>query len=363
MVLELNHKLLKKHIKKSYLVQHALMVWGAPGIGKSYACKEVAQELAKENNSPFIDGGNEDDSFGFIDLRLASLDPSDLRGLPFPDKETMLTQWFIPSFLPTKGKGILFLDEINLAPGSIQGAAYQLIHDRKLGDYKLPDGWGVVAAGNRINDGAQVFEMLKPLQNRFSHVQLKEPNIDTWLEEFALPNKIDTRIMGFLRFKRDYLFKFDAQSKEVSFPTPRSWEFTSDYIKGVKDVEEVYMYTASTVGTGIAHEFKAFVEHQLNIDISKMLKNPKLFKSLDGVDKKYACITAICDVYNNSFNTKEEEQTFNTALNFCNNINPEFGAFLLHIMRTTNNDIWSKYITENNKIVLQTIEKYGKYLV
>ena len=122
-------------------------LWGAPGIGKSSIVKQIAQS-------------NEID---FIDLRLALMDPTDLKGIPFYDKESHTALWAPPAFLPKSGEGILFLDELNSAAPSVQASAYQLILDRRVGEYELPDGWAIVAAGNRESDRGVTYRMPSPL--------------------------------------------------------------------------------------------------------------------------------------------------------------------------------------------------------
>ena len=111
-------------------IQSSLMIWGAPGIGKS----SVVDTVAKKNN------------LDLIDLRISQLAPTDLRGIPVPADNVAC--WYPPEFLPKDGKGILFLDEINMAPPAVQGIAQQLILDRKVGSYKVPDGWFFWSAGN-----------------------------------------------------------------------------------------------------------------------------------------------------------------------------------------------------------------------
>ena len=101
-------------------------IWGAPGVGKS----DIVRDLAVARN------------VNFIDLRAVLLDPVDLRGLPCIDGDT--TKWLVPNFLPREGKGILFLDELTSAPQMVQAACYQLVLDRRLGDYVLPDNWDIL---------------------------------------------------------------------------------------------------------------------------------------------------------------------------------------------------------------------------
>jgi MoxR-like ATPase len=137
------------------------MIWGAPGIGKS----SIVSQLATVHD------------LEFIDVRLSQLAPTDLRGLPVA--ENGVSKWFPPEFLPHKGRGILFLDEINMAPPAMQGMAQQLILDRCIGSYRVPDDWFVWAAGNRREDRAGVFEMPAPLANRFLHLQV-EANFESF---------------------------------------------------------------------------------------------------------------------------------------------------------------------------------------
>ena len=125
-------KFLNKIVK--HKLQNSLMIWGAPGIGKS----SIVQSIADKNN------------LTLIDLRISQLAPTDLRGIPVPSDDS--ASWLPPDFLPTSGKGILFLDEINMAPPAVQGIAQQLILDRKVGSYKVPDGWFIWSAGNRKED-------------------------------------------------------------------------------------------------------------------------------------------------------------------------------------------------------------------
>ena len=159
---------MKPHELAAYLdslVGHSLklstMIWGPPGIGKSSI---VAQTAARHE-------------LQFIDVRLSQLAPTDLRGLPVP--ENGVARWYPPEFLPRSGRGILFLDELNMAPPAIQGMAQQLILDRKVGSYSVPDDWYIWAAGNRKEDRAAVFDMPSPLANRFVHLEV-EPDFESF---------------------------------------------------------------------------------------------------------------------------------------------------------------------------------------
>jgi len=186
-----------------------VMLWGPPGVGKS----QLVAQIAAKHGAPMID------------IRLSQMEPSDLRGIPFRSGE--LVEWAVPAMLPDAarhgGRGILFLDEITSAPPSVSAAAYQLILDRRLGEYQVPEGWAIFAAGNRQGDRGVTYAMPAPLANRFSHFEFAA-HLDDWAA-WAYGNGIDERLVGFLRFKPELLFDFDPGRAEMAFPSPRSWEF------------------------------------------------------------------------------------------------------------------------------------------
>jgi hypothetical protein len=133
-----------------------VFAWGGPGIGKSAIVSQLADRLG----------------IPLKDVRALLLDPVDLRGLPFLRSDGR-SKWATPEFLPQTGSGILFLDELNAAPAMVQASCYQLVLDRRLGEYALPDGWAIIAAGNRDSDRAVTTRMPTPLRNRFVHLEFE----------------------------------------------------------------------------------------------------------------------------------------------------------------------------------------------
>lgn len=225
-------------------IQRPAFLWGKPGVGKSQVVKQVADSLG----------------YNFIDQRAAQMDPVDLRGLPHLNGGNK-THWAIPNFLPDEerdGKhGILFLDELNSAPQLVQGACYELILDRALGDYKLPDGWVVLAAGNREGDKGVTSKMPTPLANRFVHLHFGV-DLDDWCK-WAIGAGVQTEVIAFLRFRPELINVFDPSNGEKAYPTPRSWEFVSQIIKGQPSKDVEYALLAGTVGQAAAAEFTGFL--------------------------------------------------------------------------------------------------------
>jgi MoxR-like ATPase len=188
--------------------RQTVFVWGGPGSGKS----AVVKQLAKKRG------------LALRDIRVLLLDPVDLRGLPYLSDGR--SKWATPDFLPQDGEGILFLDELNAAPPMVQASCYQLVLDRKLGEYTLPEGWSIIAAGNRDSDRAVTNRMPTPLRNRFVHLDF-EVDMQEW-SQWAIQSAIRPEVIAFLRFRPNLLSVFDRDSNV--FPSPRSWEFVSNIL-------------------------------------------------------------------------------------------------------------------------------------
>lgn len=221
-----------------------VMLWGPPGVGKS----QMVAEVADKHQVPVID------------IRLSQMEPSDLRGIPF--RVDQHVEWAIPSMLPDLerhgAKGILFLDEITSAPPSVSAAAYQLILDRRLGAYEVPEGWAIFAAGNRQGDRGVTYTMPAPLANRFSHFEV-ETHLDDWVS-WAYSNDIDERVIAFLRFRPELLFDFDPAHNPAAFPSPRSWEFAHRAVKKFHDQPNLFQGALqSCVGAAAGIELHAFI--------------------------------------------------------------------------------------------------------
>lgn len=245
----------------------AMMLWGSPGIGKSDIVKQIAG----------------DNGWDLRDVRLLLLNPIDLRGVPVADREAGIARWMVPEFMPKDGTGILFLDEINAAVPSVQAAAYQLVLDRKVGEYSLPPGWRVIAAGNRINDRGVVYSMPSPLANRMLHVEL-QASVDDWKKWALERGKIIPLIVSYLNFRNESLFQFPKADEEIrAFPSPRSWEFVSNLLKRVrfKSNEDLLQAITSAVGVSAASEFIEYVKTYKKLpDIEKCLSGEQTLEKI-----------------------------------------------------------------------------------
>jgi len=192
----------KETLGSAYRLRQPVFVWGPPGVGKSETVAQVAEELG----------------IALIDMRLSLLSEVDLRGIP--SVRDNLTTWNPPDFLPRDGKGILFIDEMNLGRPAVLSASYQLILDRKLGDYELPAGWTCVAAGNRQEDRSNVTRMPTALASRFLHVDY-EVHVEDWID-WALAHDVSAETIAFIRFRPELLHSFDPRRNERVHPNPRA---------------------------------------------------------------------------------------------------------------------------------------------
>ena len=236
----------RKSLLKAFKVKRPLFLWGPPGIGKSELVENITQEL----------GGL------MIDLRLGQMEPTDIRGIPFYNKDIGKMDWAPPVELPDDEMAsqypvvVLFLDELNSAAPSVQSAAYQLILNRRIGKYRLPDNVVMVAAGNRESDKGVTYRMPTPLANRFLHQEMKV-NFAAW-QEWAVLNKIHKDVVGYLSFAKQDLYDFDAKSASRAFATPRTWSFVSELLaEDDSDNDTLTNLIAGTVGEGLAVKFMA----------------------------------------------------------------------------------------------------------
>lgn len=260
------------------------MIWGAPGIGKSSIVYQLCDSLGLD----------------FVDVRLSQLMPSDLRGLPAP--EHGVTRWNPPAFLPREGKGVLFMDELNMAPPAMQGVAQQLILDRKVGDYVLPEGWFVWAAGNHKGDRAAVYEMPAPLANRFLHLNIETSLAD--FKQYAYNKGISEQIIGFLSYRPDLMHQMHMS--EPNWPSPRTWEMADSLFKAGITVEHA-------VGPAAKTEFEAFVQLRSQLpDIEAIMCGTGDGRFATDPSVRYATVSALVSRIQKS---KQAVNAFNWLIN------------------------------------------------
>lgn len=269
---------LERTLKTLIEINQPCYIEGSAGIGKSAIITKVAKNLG----------------YNLVDVRVSLLDPVDLRGVP--SVENGVTKWNPPVFLPRKedGKTVLFLDELVHGSPSVQKALFQLIRDRKLGEYTLPDTTIIIGAGNKISDRAGANQMNSALANRFINLTL-EADFNDWITWATVEGDIHPNVIAFLRYRPELLFDFPDDKNAKAWSSPRTWEFVSNVIKGNPEkgkIEEELI--KGTVGEGSGLEFVGFMKLTRELpDIKEILKKPDTYPIGDNPAVNYAITGAL----------------------------------------------------------------------
>ena len=347
----------KKALVKAFAKKRPAFLWGPPGIGKS----EIVTEIANEWGNTLV-----------IDLRMAQMEPTDIRGIPFFNKDLGVMDWAPPIELPSEELAaqydhvILFLDEMNSAMPAVQAAGYQLILNGRVGKYVLPENVVIVAAGNRDSDKGVTYRMPMPLANRFLHLEMR-PDFASW-QTWAVLNGIHQDVIGYLSFAKQDLYDFDAKSSSRAFATPRTWTFVSQLLEEDDcDADTLYNLVAGTVGEGLATKFMAHRK------IASKMPNPSdilsgKVKDLDvtEISAMYSLTISMCYELKEALNTdKVESKKFHEM---CDN----FFGYIMANFETELVVMGAKVALKTYKLPIEPSQlknfddfhkRYGKYIV
>jgi hypothetical protein len=238
------------------------MLHGRPGVGKT----ELVQTLADRIGARLYD------------LRLTTIEPQDLRGLPYYDHAAAKTVWYRPEDLPdTEAPAILFLDELTAAAPSLQPTVYGLLQERRVGRHRLPGNVMIVAAGNQVEDGAIAYDMGTALSDRLIHMIVQASAAD-WLENYAIPAGIHPAVATFIRTRPDLLETTEDSLRrgQMIACTPRSWTRVSRIMDSIADRATRQVMIAGTVGLAPAAEFALLADEvAATVRIDEMLATPR----------------------------------------------------------------------------------------
>jgi len=342
-----------KAIKIAFNRKRPLFLWGPPGIGKSEVVGGITEEM----------------SGIMYDLRLGQMDPTDVRGMPYYNKETGMMDWAPPIDLPTAEIAaqypivVLFLDEMNAAPASVQAAAYQLILNRRIGKYVLPDNVVVIAAGNRESDKGVTYRMPTPLANRFIHIEMRA-DFEAWLD-WAVNNNIHEDVVGYLSFAKQDLYDFDAKSASRAFATPRTWSFVSELLDEPMEETTATDLIAGAIGEGLAVKFQAHRK------IAGKLPNPEDVLSgkiteleVKEVSAMYSLVISMCYELKEAHGSVKEAEWHGMTDNFfrfmMDNFETELVVMGARIALTTYNLPFQPTKLKNFD---EFHNRYGKYIL
>lgn len=383
-----------------------VFVWGSPGIGKSDLIAAIAHDQGRQ----------------LIDLRMLLLDPTDVKGIPYYNTDTQTMEWAKPSELPeivsqssvdelekelariselkpanlvedeahtnrvnrliskierTKKvlqfqTAILFLDELNAAPPSVQAAAYQLVLNRRVGEYELPAGVSIIAAGNKETDKGHSYRMPTPLANRFTHIEM-QVNVDDWVD-WAIGKNVYAEVIGFIKQHNHRLYTFDPESPDRAFATPRSWHRVSDLLSESNLTEDLNtVLVAGTVGEGTAIEFmqhRRFAEKLPSpIDV---LSGRATTLEVTEISAMYTLSISVCYQIKNNM---EKMKSAGDQAADVNRFYKEIDCFFNFIMKNFNTEVAvlaARTLMRDFKVKLDITkmttfdefhDRYGKYIV
>jgi len=324
-VIETSAKALMTNPELAFTIP-SILFRGAPGVGKSSIVRAAADNL----------------KIGFVDVRLAQMERVDVCGLP--SVHDGITEWNVPSFWPRdpKSSGIIFFDEITSAPADVQVAAYSIILDRRIpnSNYKLPDGWLIVAAGNRASDRAVVKTMSSALANRFVHFEI-EADAESWCK-WAVQHDIAPSVNGFIQYRPQYLFSMDKQNLEQGWPSPRSWERVSNMISLFDDNTELLQKVVfGLIGPAVGVEFLAF--HKINKqfdNVREVLTNPKAKVNIPTrSDEKYAYVSAVAYHLWRGENDKDQANRLDGFYRIAKELTNDFATMLVKSVMCGNSKV------------------------
>jgi len=334
-----------------------VFLWGPPGVGKSDVVASITEELK-----------------GIMyDVRLGQMEPTDIRGIPFFNKEEGVMDWAPPVDLPDEETAsqydhvVLFLDEMNSAAPSVQAAAYQLILNRRIGKYKLPDNVVVIAAGNRDSDKGVTYRMPAPLKNRFVHLNIRA-DFDSW-QDWAIRNGIHSDVVGYLSYAKNKLTDFDPRSPSNAFATPRSWTFVSDFIHDETATDaELMDLISGTIGEGLAGEFMAHRKMSAKMPNPEDVLDGKVTTlETDEISAMYSLTIALCYELQDRYNKLGKENIdkwYPFADNFLTFIMENFTTELAVMgARVALSTYDLPMIPGKVKSIQAFYERFGKYIL
>lgn len=238
---------------------------GKGGIGKTESIMELAKEKLK---------------IGYIDIRLLLYSETDLKGIPYPSVDHKRTIWLQNDILPTAERdgetGILVFDEITSCSRSVRTAAYQLLNERRLGEYVLPDGWMIVCLGNGEEDGGDYQGMEGNFVNRCSVFNVV-PDVEAW-KVWAHNHNVNPLVTGYVSWKPADLHSYNPDSEtEIAFASPRSWTAVSNILNANEfSVDDTVMCSRiqSNLGTRVGQQFIAFCKFKdKTVDPNRIICN------------------------------------------------------------------------------------------
>ncbi len=305
-----------------FTTRKPVFFWGGSGTAKSTTCHLFVDDKREVNPE-----------FGMIDLRASQLDPVDVRGMPYVNVDTKVSSWCPFDVFPNEerdGKfGLLLLEELNSALPAVLASLYELLFDRRIGNYKLPDGWAVWALGNRDSDNGVTYQVPSPVANRFANHILVEPTVDDFCSH-GFKTGCRLEVMAFLRWRPELMMTYDSQNPDVTFASMRTWTYVSDLMKaweseGKKFSDPLFLSLAQNcVGEGAGVEFVGFLDYYKKLpDLDDIIRSPETAVVYD-MSEAHLNWAIICGLFN-----KAEDKNAGQIIKYAMRLPAEFSVVLM----------------------------------
>ena len=331
---------------------NSVFLQGEVGIGKSATVMDLVKILAKgkkivNNVKP------KKDEYGYTDYRLSLFESIDFGGLPHIDENGLQKRAFLDN-LPqeSEGGGLLFFDEFSQADKSVQALITQLLHERRIGDYVLADGWKIVLAGNDSTHRAVSSKLPSNVVSRVTLIKFQHDHND-WIN-WAVKNDVHPDILGFIQYQPEWLNVFDPRVCNGQ-PNPRSYVRLSDTLKTNPREDLIQDIAEGDIGETASIELSAFMSLKNDIpDLNKIIKGGKV-KIVDDIGLMYATVVALITVIKDAEN-KHLNYYFENALNYIKEFpTPEYGIFFVRTVTAVcpnliETQTYSKFKIEHQEI-------------
>jgi MoxR-like ATPase len=328
-----------------------LFISGATGIGKSERAYQESKayaafrnrvwvawnDLTSEGRKKLLEPGEINKVHLYADIRTSLLEPTDLMGIPSLTGdyvEWRPTLLFRVLSMP-EVSATLFFDEFNLGSRMVQNGSYQIVLDKAIGETKLGKDVFVIAAGNRVEDMANIIETPAPLNNRFGHCTLMIPTHDEWINYNFISAFPEPRLAGFLKFMPHQVHTFKKNQMEKAFSTPRSLQKLAGFIATLDeqkeaDLDKITLLSKALCGDTFGVQFRSFLELNKKINLDEILENPDKIKEYkDKLDVYYAVISGLAMRCREKFGA-----TIEPVFKICYGLDEEYAVFLLRMIES-----------------------------
>lgn len=258
---------------------------GDAGLGKSAICQLFVEQM-RTTGFP-EDGIKPDKNYGFLDLRIAYMEAPDFIGFPEtePDKNgKKRTCHHLPEFWPTEGNGLILLEEPNRGTTGVMNCLMQLLTDRKVHDYKLPDGWVVASCINPDSAEYDVNAMDAALRNRFEEYEIEFDPIS--FIDYVESSNWNQNVQMFIK-SGAWIYK-DTKSigDGGKYISPRTWsKVNAAEEAGVNQDRRLHRETMiSILGKDIGQEYHKFCFDEAPVTAKELLDNKS--KALNRLKKQ-----------------------------------------------------------------------------